>query len=114
MHDYPTLLTDIAYARASLAACQHDVTAAKVAAEQMVLAAAGGYKALGSNETERTLALEHALADNAGYQQALRDRDAARLALEVREAQAAAVRFAQRERDLDLRTGELELTLAGS
>jgi hypothetical protein len=101
--DYQTLLTDIANARAALAAWQHDVTAAKATAEQAALTAAGGYKALGSNETERTLALEHALAHNEEYQQALRDRDAARLALEVLEAQAAALRFEQRERDLCLR-----------
>jgi hypothetical protein len=104
--DYQTLLTDIANAHATLAAWQHEVTAAKAAAEQAALAAAGGYKALGSNETERTLALEHALVENAVYQEALHDRDEARLTLEVLEAQAAALRFEQRERDLCLRERE--------
>jgi hypothetical protein len=53
------------------------------------------------------MALEHALAGSTAYQDALTAQAAARLTLERLEAQASALRFAQRERDLALREREM-------
>lgn len=109
MKEYTTLLAQITQARATQAQAQRHLAQVKAEVERQTLDAAGGYKALGSNEAERGMALEHALVGNTSYQVAQDGVTDARLRLELLEAQAAGLRFAQRERELALRERELAL-----
>jgi hypothetical protein len=112
MNEYTDLLVRIADARATVTSRQLLVAQVKAQVERQVIDAAGGYKALGSNEAERGMALEHALAASTDYQTALVGVNAAKRDLDVLDAQASGLRFAQRERDLALRAQEREVPAA--
>jgi hypothetical protein len=112
IENYTDLLVDIARARGIVNERIQNAALVKADVERQTLAAAGGYKALGSNEAERGMALEHALAASADYQTTLVSVNTAKLELDILEAQASGLRFAQRERDLALREQERELPLA--
>lgn len=98
--EYAALQEQAAHAQYALAVAQQRARRARVLAEQAAIAAAGSYKALGSNETERTMALEHALVADASYQEALMQVDSARFSADLADRQLASMRFAQRERDI--------------
>jgi hypothetical protein len=112
MNEYTDFLVRIAEARATLNARQLLLAQVKAQVERQTIEAAGGYKALGSNEAERSLALEHALAGSTDYQTGLVGVNAAKRDLDVLDAQASGLRFAQRERDLALREQERALPMA--